>query len=325
MRRLLPPLTVAFGLLALAGCKEGASAHLDRARDFVFEKKPHDALTEYRLALDAIDKDDSARAQLFRARALRGAADVYYLELRDLGRAVEVYRELISRCPEAPETLEGRIHLADILRTRFHDLRGAIAELTAALGRNPPQSAELAYQVAKLYFELADYKQCELEAAKVAKRYETSAFADDALFLRGQALAMQDTRKVEAMGAFTDLVARFPDSDLQPHALFELGKLQAEANEGEKAIGSWVEALKRHPDPKVVQGQIALLRRRLRNTTPRRVGDESAAFDRDARAAAAKKPKVAKSSVEAAGGTADEAAREQGMSREPAGAPAPAH
>ena len=98
-------------------------------------------------------------------------------------RRVQLYRELINQCPESKEALEAHVILADILRNHFHDLRGAINELTAAIARNPPQSAELTYQVSKLYFELGDYQQCALEAQQVFTRYETSAFVDDAMFL----------------------------------------------------------------------------------------------------------------------------------------------
>ncbi len=314
------------GAGALAGCqKGGAPVHLEKARQALYNRHAQEALAEYKMALDALEKDDSKESTVYRARALRGAADVYYLELHDFPRSVEVYRELIKLCPEAPETLEGRLNLADVLERQFHDLRGAIAELTAALARNPPQSAELAYRVSKLYFELGDYQQCELEAAQLIKRYETSQYVDDALLLRGQALAMMDERKGEAMKVFEELVQRFPDSELRPHALFEEGKLLADSGEGEKAIEVWVEALKKHPDPQVVQEVIARVRRQLRHTTPSAVGDAAKAFDRDVPGAnvgpfPAKPPKT---SIEAVGGSADEMEREARMGREGPSAPTP--
>ncbi|MBI3184481.1 MAG: tetratricopeptide repeat protein [Myxococcales bacterium] len=308
--------------LALAGCEKDAAQHILRAKAALYEKRAPEALAEYRRALDALEHDDSPEAQVLRARALRGAADIYYLELRDVRRATEVYRELISLCPEAPETLEARVYLADILKNHFRDHRGAISELTAALARNPPQGAELSYQVAKLYFELGNYQQCELEASSLENKYETSAHVDDALFLRAQALAMMEGRRPEAARAFQQLAERFPDSELQPHALFELGKLRAELGEGEKAIETWVEALRRHPDPKVVQGQIALIRKRLEATTPDAIGEKDKAFDREERVAARERPMARPaSSVEAAGGTAEEAAREQNLPPEGAGSP----
>jgi tetratricopeptide (TPR) repeat protein len=295
--------------LLVAGCKPSIQEHFRLAKDAVFEKRPEEALRQYRLALDLIERSGAPEAEVLKARALRGAADVYYLEVRDMRHAVEVYRELIRQCPEAPETLEGRINLAHILRAQYRDLRGAITELTAAIARNPPQSAELSYQVAKLYFELGDYQQCELEAGNLAKRYEASGFVDDALFLRAQALSMMEPRRGEAIKAFGELAERFPESELVPHALYEQGKLRSDAGEVEKAIEIWVKSLERHPDPAVVQGTIARARKRLVNTTPGRIGDRVQAFDRHV-AQPAPRPSKAKTSVEAAGGTAEEARSE---------------
>ncbi len=315
---------------ALAACrKNDAPAHLERAKAALFERQPDTALAEYKAALDVLERDDSPQALVYRARALRGAADTYYFELSDAKRAAEVYRELITVCPEAPETLEGRLHFAALLEHEFRDVRGAIAELTAALARNPPQSAELAYKVATLYFELQDYGQCELEAANVARKYETSAYVDDALYLRGQALAMVEGRREEAKRAYLELADRFPDSNLRPHALFELGRLTADSGDGEKAIELWVKALETHPDPKSVQNAVARVRARLRATTPRAVGDAMKAFDWDQpgllvveRPAKPPEPRpMPKTSIEAVGGTPEEAEREAKM--QPEHAPAP--
>lgn len=315
-------------VVALPGCRrDDAPALLERARSALFEKRPQDALNHYKKALDALERDTSPEAAVYRARALRGAADVYAFQLADERRAVEVYRELIAVCPEAPETLEGRVHLAELLRHHFRDLRGAIAELTAALARNPPASAELTYQVAEMYFELQDYGQCELEAARLVQKFETSAFVPDALLLRAQALSMVEGRGPEAQRAFAELLERFPDSKLKPHALFELGRLKAAAGESERAIELWVEALKAHPTPSVVQDSIARVRARLRATTPDKVGDAVSAFDRDTHpfvphaAAAPPAAAPAKTSAEAVGGTAEEAAREAEMPAEPGGSP----
>jgi len=292
---------------ALVGCRETAADHLQRARDAVFEKRPDEALVEYRKAFDLLRRDETAPALVLRARALKGAADVYWLEQRKVKEAVSVYKELIQQCPESPEALEARIIVADLLRMHYRDLRGAIDQLTAALQRNPPQGAELHYQVAKLYFELGDYAQCELEARKLGERFATSTYVDDALFLQAQAVHMMEGRRQEASRLYADLRSRFPDSELAPHALVEMGKIRAEAGENEKAIEQWVEALKTHPDPSLVQDYISRARKRITDTTPEAVGKKAAAFDH-----AKAPPRPPRNSVEAVGGTADEAARDHG-------------
>jgi tetratricopeptide (TPR) repeat protein len=311
MRRLV----LALALALAPGCRrDGATDHMQLARDAIFEKRPDEALVEYRKALDTLRRDDSPEASVLKARALKGAADVYWLELRKVKEAVSVYKELIVQCPESPEALEARVVLAELLRVHFRDLRGAIDQLTAALARNPPQSAELHYQVAKLYFELQDYQQCVLESRKLAERFATSAFVDDALYLEAQALHMramqspsgtpeQQRFRQEASRTYADLLARFPDSELAPHSVFEMGRLKAESGENEKAIEIWVQALKNHPDPATVQASIARVRRRIAATTPEEIGSRTTAFDRN---------RPARNSVEAVGGSAEEAARDHG-------------
>lgn len=301
MKRLLFTLAA----LSLFACHDNADEHMKRARDAIFEKDPNRALHEYKVAIDRLERDDPPEAKVLKARALKGAADVYYLELRDMRQAIAVYKELVAQCPESPEALEGHITLADLLHNYAHDIRGAINELSAAISRNPPQGAELSYQVAKLYFELGDYQQCELEAQHLISRFETSAYVDDAMLLRGQALEMMDGRRADAQRDFEELVHRFPDSELAPHALFEIGKLYSEGGDDAKAIEVWVEALKRHPDPAVVQSSIARVRARIAKTTPTKIGDHYAAFDHD------KKPPP-KNSLEAVGATAEQAAHESG-------------
>lgn len=273
---------VSLSLLAPAACRDESTDHMERARNALFERSPDEALVEYRKALDALKRDTSEAAQVQRARALKGAADVYRLELRKVKEAVSVYKELIAACPESPEAEEARIVLADLLRIHYRDLRGAIDQLTAALARNPPDGAELTYKIAKLYFELGNYEQSALEAHKVSERFPTSDKVDDALFIEGQALGMVESRRQEGIRVLTDLIARFPDAELTPHAAFELGRLREEGGDREKAIEVWVKALERHPHPEQVQAAIALARRRLAGEQPVVLG----------RAAAFEKPRV---------------------------------
>jgi tetratricopeptide (TPR) repeat protein len=293
-----------------AGCSRSPKEHLEAARDAVFDHRPQTALREYRLALDAVEKDNSVSGLALRAAALRGAGDTYYLELRDVAKAVGVYRELVTQVPEAPETLEAHVFLADILHQHYHDLRGAIAELTAALARKPVRAPELAYEVCKLYFELGDYQQCTIESEKLVQSFPTSPRVPDALFLAGQAYAMQEGMREQAERAFQAVAERFPASELAPYALYELGRLRAEGGDAPGAINAWVAALPRHPEPKLVQAAIARTRERIAQTTPAAMG-QAAAFAKG-EAVPRHRTNQAKTSVEAAGGTADEAAKEHG-------------
>jgi outer membrane protein assembly factor BamD (BamD/ComL family) len=162
--------------------------------------------------------------------------------------------------------------------------------------------------VAKLYFELGVYEQVTLEARKVQSRYETSPLVDDAILLEAQALALMDGRAPESLRALQTLVERFPDSPLAPIALYEMGKVRAETGEREEAIALWVKALARHPDPAQVQNASAQVRKQINERTPVAIGSAEQAFDRGSPARIG----FHRTSIEAAGGTAEEAARERG-------------
>ena len=294
--------------LSVVACAPSGPEHLARAREAVYGRKPQAALREYRLALDAVEKADGPDAARIRATALRGAADVYWLELHDVPKAVSVYRELAAQVPDAPETAEAHVILAGILESHYRDLRGAISELTAALARDPPAAADLRYQVAKLYFELGDYQQSELEARTLIQKFPSSPLAAGAWMLVGQSLSMREGMQSEAMKAYGTLIERFPSSELVPHALFELGKIRGETGDDAGAIQAWVQALERHPDPQVVQSAIARTRKRIAETTPRGLGSREA-FQRPEQT---RHVVQARTSLEAAGGTAEQAAREHG-------------
>ena len=258
-------LALALTLVALVACDRGAADHLQRGNDARFERRYEEALGEYRRALEALEREqkDPSAANVLRARVLRSAADVYWFELRKPRDAVGVYRELIERCPEAPETLEARVILARMLDEALGDPRAAIDVLEGAIQRNPPQVAELSYRKASLYYSIADYAQAALEASRLVERFSNSEWVDDALLLRGQALAMIEERREDAFKAFEDLETRLPDSPLVPHATFERGRLLSESGAREEAIEVWVTALERHPQPQLVQDAIARAREQL--------------------------------------------------------------
>ena len=298
---------VALLVALVAGCSRSGPEHLARAREQVYARKPQAALREYRAALDSVEKSDGPEPARIRAAALRGAADVYWLELHDVPKAVSVYKELVAQAPDAPETAEAHVVLGGILEAQYRDLRGAISELTAALSRDPPTAPDLRYQVAKLYFELGDYQQSELEARTLIQKFPSSPLLDDGWMLVGQSLSMREGMRAEAMTAFATLIEKFPASELVPHALFELGKLRGESGDDAGAIQAWVQALERHPDPQIVQSAIARTRKRIAETTPRTLGSREVF-----RKPAPQRLVQARTSLEAAGGTAEQAAREHG-------------
>ncbi len=249
--------------LLLSACLGDPAAHLDKARDLAFQRRPAEALAEYEEVLSLLAKKDPHKVRAQMVPALKGAGDLCYLEMRQLPRAVEFYRALANRYPEAPETLDARASLAEILRGTG-DRRGAVAELSA-LVQAFPQGAEVdryQYLAAKDYFELGDYDQAILESRVLLTRYPDSPYADDAQMLIGASLGMQSQRE-KAIQAYEEVARRWPASDMAPRARYEQAKILEEMGQEEKAVDVLVEALKTHPDPKGVQMEIARLKKRL--------------------------------------------------------------
>jgi TolA-binding protein len=261
MRRKLPPLLVL--LLALSACPADPATHLEKARELSFQRQPEEALREYEEVLSLLAKKDGSKTRVLLVPALKGAADLCYLELKKLQRAVELYQTLVRRFPDVPEALDARANLADILRSAG-DRRGAVAELSSIVQSFPdaPEVDRFLYSAAKDYFELGDYNQAIVEARALQRRYSESIHVADSQMLIATALSLQGDPE-KAIEAYAELVDRWPDSELASRARFEQAKVLADLEREGEAVEVLVEALRTHPSPKAVQLEIARLRKRL--------------------------------------------------------------
>jgi len=260
-----PPRTVCLFLLAAlavsSGCKRTAEQHFRAAQDARYRGDPGAALVEYQLAREVAKGKHSPQAERLETRALWEAADACYGELKEPAQAAALYRELISTRPDAAEALAARVKLAEILRSDLNDLPGAIFQLAAAIALRP--SADLHYELAKLYFATGDYGPCATECDAILQRHASASIAARAALLEAQALQMIDGRSSEAIRLLEQLVVQFPSPELKALALHELGRMQSEAGDHESAIEHLVRALSTHPNPTIVQSAIASARRRL--------------------------------------------------------------
>lgn len=256
------PLILGLSLLC-AGCVGDPSAHLERARQYAFQRQPADALLQYEEVLSLLSKKDPRKVAALLVPALKGAGDLCYLELRMYPRAIEYYRQLANHFPDAPETLEARAALSDLYRTHG-DRRAAVAELTALIQSFPdgPDVDRFRYMAVQDYFELADYDQVLIEARSLQEHFPRSPYAVQAQLMVAESLALQGQRP-RSIQAYDALLERWPDDPLAPQARVEQAKVLYEDGRTERAVEVLVEALKTHPNPKAVQLEIARLRKKL--------------------------------------------------------------
>jgi outer membrane protein assembly factor BamD (BamD/ComL family) len=256
------PFAIALLLLA-AGCVGDPSAHLERARQYAFQRQPADALLQYEEVLSLLAKKDPHKVRDLLVPALKGAGDLCYLELRMYPRAIEYYRQLANHFPDSPETLDARAALADLYRMHG-DRRAAVAELTALIQSFPtgPDVDRFRYMAVQDYFELADYDQVLVEARALQERFPESPYAVQGQLMLAESLALQGQRP-KSIQAYDVLLNRWPNDALAPQARVEQAKVLYEDGKEERAVEVLVEALKSHPNPRAVQVEIARLRKKL--------------------------------------------------------------
>ncbi len=270
-------------LLALAGAAAlacgSAERKLEVANALRLKGDPKGALAAYKELLAGLGEEslpeDHART---RWKALKGAADVSYLELGDFTGAIAYYRRIISLYPGGPEAYEARAVIGDIFRDRFRDPLGAIAQYADIAGSDAPEAARYQLEVAKQYLELKNYEQARTEARILRERWPSSDLADDAQLLTAQAWSLEK-RDEEALGAFEALVSRKPRAEVEARAREGEGHIYAQQGKFDRALELYALALPGHANPESIRTAIEAVRERRERSKTSRPGDRAAAFD----------------------------------------------
>lgn len=276
-RRLAAALPVA-ALAAALACRS-PQGKLDAANAARLAGKPAAALAAYKEVLAELGEGSlsGGRARM-RWDALKGAADVSYLELGDYGGAIAYYRRIISLYPGRPEAYEARALIGNIYRDRLRDPLGAIAQYADIAGSDTPQAPRYQLEVAKQYLELKNYEQARIEARILRERWPDSELADEAQLLTAQAWSLEK-RDEAALGAFEALVKRHPRQDVVARAREGEGLIYAEEGKFDRALEMYALALDGHPNPDAIRTAIDAVRERRERAKTSRPGDRAAAFD----------------------------------------------
>ncbi|HSN91692.1 MAG TPA: tetratricopeptide repeat protein [Anaeromyxobacteraceae bacterium] len=271
---------LAAALALAAGLACGSAARkLEEANTLRRRGDPGGALAAYKAILADLGEGplpvDQARV---RAKALRFAGDVSYLELGDYAGAIAYYRRIISLHPGGPEAYEARGVIGDIFRDRFDDRLGAVAQYAAIAASDAPQAAEYQLKVAREYLELKNTQQARTEARILRERWPDSPLADEAQLVTAQAWSLE-RRDDEALGAFQALVERGPAPDVSARALAGQAHIHAQAGRFDRALELYEQALPAHPNPESIHTAIEAVRERRERARTATPGDRAAAFD----------------------------------------------
>lgn len=268
-------------LCVLALACGGSERRLEQANDLRHAGDARGALAAYKALLGELgDGPLPARDAEVRRKALQFAADVAYLELGDFSGALAYYRRVIALYPGTRDAYQARARLGDIYRDRLGDHLAAITQYADVAGSDAPEAPAYQLEVAREYLALANYEQARTEARILRERWPTSALADEAQLLTGQAWALEH-RDEEALGAFQALVDRKPKADVAARAYEGEAHIHAQAGRFDRALELYALALPGHPNPEAIRTNLQAVRERRERARPARPGDRAAAFDHD--------------------------------------------
>jgi tetratricopeptide (TPR) repeat protein len=266
------------GLVALAACG-GSARRLEQANARRVAGDPRGALAAYKELLADLGEAPLPEAEAaVRAKALRFAGDVSYLELGDYTGAISYYRRIISASPGTREAREARIVIGDIYKERFRDHLAAIAQYADVAAGDAPEAPTYQLEVAKAYLELKNYDQARTEARILRERWPTHPLAEEAQLLTAQAWSLE-RREDEALRAFQALLDSRPRPEIAARALEGQAHIHAQAARFDRALELYALALPQHPNPEAIRTAIEAVRERRQKAAPALPGDKAAAFD----------------------------------------------
>ncbi|HEX9051859.1 MAG TPA: tetratricopeptide repeat protein [Anaeromyxobacter sp.] len=267
------------GAAALALACGAAERKLEAATALRHAGDAKGALAGYKAVLADLGEGPLPADQAaVRAKALRFAGDVSYLELGDYTGALSYYRRIVSLAPGSTESHEARAVIGDIYRDRFNDPLAAIAQYAEVATSDSPLAPRYQLKVARCYLDIPRYDQARTEARILREKWPTDPLADEAQLLTAQAWALEG-RPDEALGAFQALVDRKPPLELVARALEGEAQLHAQAGRFDRALELYAAALPNHPNPDAIRTAIEAVRERAKKAAIGTPGDRAAAFD----------------------------------------------
>jgi tetratricopeptide (TPR) repeat protein len=240
---------------------------------------PRAALEAYKALLADLGEGSlPERDAAVRAKALRFAGDVSYLELGDYVGALAYYRRLVSIQPGGAEAHAARGIIGDIYRDRLKDPLAAIAQYADVASSDAPEAPRYQLEVARGYLALSRWDQARTEARILRERWPAHPLSDEAQLLTAQAWALE-RRDDEALRAFHALVERKPAADVVARAHEGQAHIHAQAGRFDRALELYALALPTHPNPDAIRTNIEAVRERREKARPATPGDRAAAFD----------------------------------------------
>jgi tetratricopeptide (TPR) repeat protein len=228
---------------ALSSCNSDSRQLKERAEAQWREGNYDDAIRLFTLLYER-DKDGR-----YAPGALLNIGNIYYLNLRDLGKAVETYKKLAREFSGEAEEYEADKQLAKIYEFEIDDLSQALLEYDRILeNKDLENREEILFKRASIYFKQEDYDRAWRELRQIEDSGTAGTHLADQVSLKLGSISQIRQRYEEAASYFEKIVAS-PCQECRRQAILSLTKTYEALYNFDRAIET-VKKLDQYPEDK---------------------------------------------------------------------------
>jgi tetratricopeptide (TPR) repeat protein len=171
--------------------------------------------------------------------AMKEAARISFLEIKDYSRAARYYKLVIQFSPDENDRMQAQNQLASLYFEGLQDYANAAIEYSKLASSTTIESERAAHKlsVARSYYYLGNYFQTLSEISEVLKLKLDKQTEFHALLLNGNVFVAQK-KFFEAAKLFEGIISKFPDMALLENVHLILSLAHEESGDYKKALAT---------------------------------------------------------------------------------------
>lgn len=251
---------LALALLGQAGCERPIERDLRKAQSEAAGQNWRTAVSLYEEILQAEPSSEAALT------AAREGARIATLEIKDVSRAIPLYRHLVLYSHDPAESLSAQKQIVDILFGQIQDYPRAIEEISRLLQveTDPAERVNYRVKLARSYYHMNNFMQAAAELKELNKNPHASKDDFEVKELQANVL-IADKKYDEAAVLLRELLEKHRDHAIKENVPMTLAVALEEQKDFKGAI-SVLESVKAdHPVPEYVELRLKRLRERSLN------------------------------------------------------------
>ncbi len=253
-------------ILLLEGCSRDPLKLVEQAQTCWRAGDYQDAI---RLNTQLYETDAAGK---YASQALLNIGNIYYLNLRQIEKAIDAYQKVTTEFPQSPQAYEARGQLALIYENEIEDYSQAIIEYDKILeANNLDNRAEIQYRKANNYFRQGDYDLAWREFRHIEESGEGGPHLAGQVCLKLGNINQIRHQYDDAVGYFLKVIDS-PCPECRRQAILSLADAYEALYDFEHAIETLQKLDQSPEDKQLVRREIARIKKKAArvNTTPHR-------------------------------------------------------